>query len=96
MYLPPCPYRDSGLAINDSELTTVGGQDDTLGTSCTNKLFTLRQRKWVEKYPPMNTACYDPAVVSTSDGDYLIVIRGYIGDHRMTATVELFQVKNRK
>ena len=42
----------------------------------TNKLFTLRQRKWVEKYLPMNTARDRPAVVSTSDGDYVIVIGG--------------------
>ena len=91
--LPPCPYRDSGLAIIDSELTTVEGWDDRSG--CTNKLFTLRQRKWVEKYPPMNTARSDLAVVSTSDGDYLIVIGGYDGG-RWTAIVELFQVKNRR
>ena len=91
--LPPCPYRNSGLAIIDSELTTVGGQDDRYYT---NKLFTLRNRKWVEKYPPMNTARNRPAVVSTSDGDYLIVIGGYGGDGRCTATVELFQVKNRR
>ena len=91
--LPPCTYRNSGLAIIDSELTTVGGRDDRFCP--TNKLFTLRQRKWVEKYPPMNTARSHSAVVSTSDGDYLIVIGGYDGDH-WTATVELFQVKNRK
>ena len=93
MYLPPCPYHDSGLAIIDSELTTVGGWDDRYRR--TNKLFTLRRRKWVEKYPPMNTACSRPTVVSTSDGDYIIVIGGEDGDH-WTATVELFQVKNRR
>ena len=92
--LPPCPYRDSGLAIIDSELTTVGGWDGRYRT--TNKLFTLRQRKWVEKYPPMNTACHSPAVVSTSDGDYLIVIGRWYDGGRWTATVELFQVKNRR
>ena len=92
--LPPCPYHYSGLAIIDSELTTVGGRDGR--SPLTNKLFTLRQRKWVEKYPPMNTARSDPAVVSTSDDDYLIVIGGYVGDGRWTATVELFQVKNRR
>ena len=92
MDLPPCPYRNSGLAIIDSNLSTVGGRD---GISYTNKLFTLRQRKWIKKYPPMNTACFRPAVVSTSGGDYLIVIGGYDGG-RWTATVELFQVKNRR
>ena len=99
MDLPPCPYPNSGLAIIDSGLTTVGGRDDryhpTYRYRPTNKLFTLRQRKWVEKYPPMNTICYSPAVVSTSDGEYLIVIGGDGGGH-WTATVELFQVKNRR
>ena len=90
--LPPCPYSDYGLAVIDSKLTTVGGRDDRYYT---NKLFTLRQRKWVEKYPPMNTVRSRPAVVSTSDGDYLIVIGGWDGGRR-TATVELFQVKNRR
>ena len=92
--LPPCPYRNSGLAIIDSELTTVGGWDEIYLTS---KLFTLRQRKWVEKYPPMNIARHSPAVVSTSDGDYLIGIGGNDGGgYRWTARVELFQVKNRR
>ena len=92
---PPCPYLDSGLAIIDSELTTVGGRDGRY-RHITNKQFTLRQGKWVEKYPPMNTARSSPAVVSTSDDDYLIVIGGYIGGGHWTATVELFQVKNRR
>ena len=93
MELPSCPYYNSGLAIVDSELTTVGGVD---GAVRTNRLFTLRQGKWVEVYPPMNTARSDPAVVSTSDGDYLIAIGGLGSDGFVTATVELFQVKSRR
>ena len=90
MALPLCPYKNSGLAIIDSELTTVGGW---VGADRrTNKLFTLRQRKWVEVYPPMNTARSSPAVVSTSDGDYHIAI----GGGARTATVELFHVKCRR
>ena len=42
----------------------------------------------------MSAARYSPAVVSISDGDYLIVIGGLDG-YRWTATFELFQVKNR-
>ena len=91
--LPSCPYHNSGLVIIDREVTAVGGWD---GYRRTNKLYTLRQRKWVEKYPPMNTARSHTAVVSTSDGKYLIVIGGSIGVSRMTATVELFQVKSRR
>ena len=90
--LPSCPYENSGLAIIDSELTTVGGWD---GAGRANKLFTLQQGKWVEVYPPMNTARSRPAVVSTSDGDYLIAIGGH-GSDDWTATVELFQVKSRR
>ena len=85
--LPSCPCRDSGLVIIDGELTAVGGESRQLS----NKLFTLRQRKWVEKYPPMKTARRFPAVVSTSDGDYIIVIGGWDHDD-WTAAVELFQV----
>ena len=90
--LPACPYDNSGLVVIDRELTAVGGLDGSY--RCTNKLYTLRQRKWVEKYPPMNTAHSHLAVVSTSDGEHLIVIGGLGGD--WTATVELFQVKSRK
>ena len=93
MELLSCPYENSGLAIIDSELTTVGGG---VGAGrLTDKLFTLRQGKWVEVYPPMNTARSSPAVVSTSDGDYLIAIGGYGSDGDRSATVELFQVKSR-
>ena len=92
MELPSCPYNNSGLAIIDSELTTVGGWD---GAGRTNRLFTLRQGKLVEVYPPMNTARSNPAVVSTSDGDYHIAIGGY-GSYGWAATVELFQVKSRR
>ena len=67
-------YRNSGLVVIDRELTAVGGRD---GSYRTNKLYTLRQREWVEKYPPMNTARSYPAVVSTSDGKHLIVIGGF-------------------
>ena len=92
--LPACPYRNSGLVVMDRELTAVGGQDGSHRS--TNKLYTLRQRKWVEKYPPMNTAHSHPAVVSTSDGEHLIVIGGFGGGISWTATVELFQVKSRR
>ena len=92
--LPSCPYRKCALVIIDGTLTTVGGTHYRSG-SCTNKLFTLRQRQWVEEYPPMKTARSRPAVVSTSGGDYIIVIGG-CGDGGWTGTVELFQVKTRR
>ena len=88
--LPPCPYRDSALVIIDGELTAVGGWDG----SRTNKLSTLQQRWWAEKYPPMNTARSCTAVVSTSDGDNIMVIGG--GGEGWTTTVELFQMRSRR
>ena len=90
--LPTCPCRDCALVIIDGTLTTVGGYR----SGYTNKLFTLRQRQWVEEYPPMNTARSHPAVVSTSGSDYIIVIGGYGDGGYLTATVELFQVKTRR
>ena len=86
--LHSCKHSDSGLVIIDGKLTAVGGV-------FTNKLFILRHRKWVEEYPPMKTARSSPAVVSTSDSEYLIVIGGF-GGGDWIATVELFQVKSRR
>ena len=95
--LPSCPYDNSGLVVSNGKLTVVGGcRVNENDTSYTNKLFILQQKKWVEEYPSMNTACSSPAVVSTSDGEHLIVIGGDIGDGDWTATVELFQVKSRR
>ena len=91
--LPPCPYCDSALVIIDSELTTVGGEKS--GSDYTDKLFTLRQGKWVEEYPPMKTARSDHAAVSTPDGNYIVVIGGSSG-FGLTAKIELFQVKTRQ
>ena len=90
--LPQCPYRDSGLVVIDSALTAVGGWDG----SYTNKLVTLRQSRWVEEYPPMNTArCYH-AVVSTSDGGHMNVIAiGGAGVGGWVDAVELFHTGRR-
>ena len=72
----------------------MGGEDGS--DHYTNKLFTLRQRQWIEKYPQMNTARSCTTVVSSSDGEYIIVIGGYDGGVDWTAIVELFQVSSRR
>ena len=89
--LPSCLYRHSTLVIIDGALTAVGGWG---GFRCTNKLFTLRQRRWVEELPPMKTARSHTAVVSTSDGEYVLVIGG--DGYVWTTTVQLFQVRSRR
>ena len=91
--LPPCPYCYSALVIIDGALTAVGGYDRFHHT---NKLVTLRQRRWVEELPPLKTARSNTAVVSTSDGEYVLVIGGHVGGGDWTTTVELFQVKSRR
>ena len=73
--MTPCPSRDSGLVIINGELTIVEGG---FADHHTNKLFTLRQRQWIEVYPPMKSARSDTAIVNTSDGEYIIVI-GWVG-----------------
>ena len=90
--LPPCPYSYSALVIIDGALTAVGGR---YGPRFTNKLVTLRQRQWVEELPPMKTARYSTTIVSTSDGEYVLVIGGFVGGG-WTTTVELFQVRSRR
>ena len=85
---PPCPYLNSALVIIDGALTAVGGQD---GYRHINKLFTLRQGHWVEELPSMKTGRSMTAVVSTPDGEYVLVIAGAGG-----CSVELFQVSSRR
>ena len=96
--LPPCPYENSALVIIDGSLTAVGGEKESFfdRTTYTKKLFTFRQRQWVKEYPPVNTARSSPAVVSTSDGDYIIVIGGDGDGGRVTTRVELFNVSSRR
>ena len=91
--LPLSPYRSYGLVIIDGELTAVGGWG---GYRYTNKVLTLRRGRWVEHYHPMNTARSSPAVVSTSDGNYIVVIGGDVDVVGWTATVELFHVRSRR
>ena len=92
--LPRFPHCNSGIVIINGELTAVGGYDGS--RRHTNKLLTLRHGQWVEHYPPMNTEHVSPAVVSTSDGNYIVVIGGSVIGGRWTATVELFRVRSKK
>ena len=91
--LPPTPYKNSALVIIDGTLTAVGGRN---GSHTTNKLFTLQQDRWVEKYPPMNTARSNTAVVCTSDGNHILVIGGDVECFNWTVKVEFFHVRNKR
>ena len=92
--LPSFPCRGCALVIINDALTGMGGRY-MYQSGYANRLLTIRQGKWVEEYPPMNTARSSPAVVSTFEGDYIIVIGGEVGI-KNTDTVELFQVKTKR
>lgn len=89
--LPSSPFSNSGLITMNSELTTVGGWD---GRCHTNKMHSLQHGKWVEQ-PPMDIACSNSAVVSTSDGDYILVIGGEVEYFEWTAAVKLLHVSSK-
>ena len=95
--LPACPYFDSALVVINGELTAIGGRDEFLRV--TNKLCTLQQAGWVEKYPPMYNGRRRATAVSTSDGESIVVIGG---THMLVismfwfTSVELFRVSSRR
>ena len=101
--LPPSPYSDSGLVIIDGELTAVGGWDRS-SKLCTKTLYTLRQGQWVKRNHTMDTEFEhsSPAVVSTPDGNRILVIGGWgswdgtnENTRVWTTTVELFHVERK-
>ena len=91
--LPSSPYFNSRLVMVNGALTAVGGE---VGSRRTNKLFTLQEDQWVEDYPSMNTKRSSAAIVHIFNGNYVLVIGGYVGVGCWTPTVELFHVRSRK
>ena len=88
--LPLCPNKNPGLVTVNGNLVAVGGGHFS------NKLYTLREGRWVEEYPPVSTGRESPAVVSTSDGHFIICIGGNVGVSVPTAAVELLDTRNNK
>ena len=88
--LPSYRFTDSTLVMIDGALNAVGGYR----SAYSNQLHTLQHGKWIEKYPPKTWICSSSAVVSTSDGDYIIVIGGRYLNWEFE--IELFQVKTRR
>ena len=92
--LPPCPHSSSALVIIDNELTAVGGSS---GENRTNKLFTLRQRWWVEEYPPMGRGRISAACVGISNVHHMnIIVIGGLGEGGWTTAVELLNTHSRR
>ena len=78
--------------IIDDKLTALGGGNKS---DFTKELFTLGQDRWLKRYPPMNTKRFYPAIVSTLDGNYLLVIGGSVHDG-WTVAVELFHMRSKR
>ena len=93
--VPPCPHSNSALVIIDNELTAVGG---CRGGNRTNKLVTLRQGRWVEKYPPMDRRSSSATCVGISNPHHMniIVIGGFGEDGGTTTAVELLNTHSRR
>ena len=77
--LPECPCSNAALVCVDGALVAVGGESNS---TVSNKLFTLYGNRWLEEYPPMNTARLQCSVVSVTTSrpqTHLFVIGGKHG-----------------
>lgn len=65
--LRKCPYHDPSLVVLDGLLTAVGGRkrDENNRDQFSNKLISLSNRRWIEKFPAMPV---DPALGVDSRG----------------------------
>ena len=75
--LHQCPYKNTGLTVINGLLTSVGGQKGEPHTAeyeFTNHLYSLSNRRWTEKFPPMK---HDPALgVNLKKGKAAVVQSG--------------------
>ena len=86
--LPECPYRYSSLAVIRGLPTATGGY--TLDGEYQNKLFSVVDTKWVERFPPMPTKRSHTAAVTTQH--HLIVAGGNDRSNRLN-TVEVMDIQ---
>ena len=94
--LPEPPYFNMSLVIINGTVVAVGGSVVDNDTSLSKKLFTLRNNKWIEDYPPMNIARSCCAAVSIVCGlqNHVIVIGGNSDDGH-TSSVEFLNTASR-
>lgn len=96
--LRQCPYKNTSLAVINNLITAVGGQKGEYGTNdyeFANNLYSLSNRRWAEKFPPLN--CVDSksrAAVVQSESS-LIVIAG-VGKGGFESRVDILDTKSSK
>ena len=95
--LPDSHYCYFSLAVIDSLLTSIGGHSCQFGDRCTNTILSLteegKERQWSEVFPPMPTACVDPASVTTEQA--LVVAAGNDGSKYLD-TVEVMNIPTKQ
>ena len=75
-----------------NQLVLVGGYDPVT-RKATNRITLFTTRRWINPYPPMNTARWSSTAVCFNN--YIIVAGGH-GDGTYTSSVELLDVEARR
>ena len=86
--LPNCPYDGSSLAVVRGLLTAIGG-NRRASLQPDNKLHSIKNKKWVEHFPPMPTKRSHAAAITTEQ--HLIVAGGKSGFIQLD-TVEMMDI----
>ena len=85
------------LAVIDSLLTSIGGSTSQYASPSTNTLLSLtgegRERQWSEVFPPMPTARYFNASVTT---EQTLVVAGGHDVSKYLDTVEVMNIPNKQ
>lgn len=85
-------YSNPGLAIINEYVATIGGNQNGVPT---NEVYLWKNHEW-EQYESMTHARSDPAVVTSSDHNYVVAVNGNLVtnyDISATASVEVCNVK---
>ena len=88
--LPPPGQHKGRLQIINSNLTVIGGWDNTT-RKITNKVTTYNNNSWKNIYPKMNKARSKPGAVTHLD--YVIVAGGALDDDTFSDDIEVLNYK---
>ena len=91
--LPQYSAKWFAMTTFNNELVLVGGHTTWTRTK-TNQISVFASGKWINRYPPMNTARYTPTAVCYNN--YIIVAGGYDDQGKSTSSVELLDITSRR
>ena len=94
--LPEPPHFHMGLVIINGGVVAVGGSVVEDNMLLSKKLFTFRNNRWIEDYPPMSIARSCCAVVSIHCGlQNNVMVIGGNSDDGCTSSVEFLNTTSR-